>query len=250
MRYLLTLEYDGAAYAGWQRQKNAVTVQEKVETALQTLLGVKTVVYASGRTDAGVHAAGQAAHFDSERVLDKERFRYSLNALLPDDVKAVALREVPPDFHAQYSAKKKTYSYRLYVSRTPSPLRRSRYCRITPPFDAEKFLAVLGSFEGEHDFKAFGNTGSTVKSTLRRVYSARAEFCGDEIVVYITGNGFLYNMVRVAVGCAVAAGKGKISEDDVSRMFSDGKRARGIKTLPASALTLENVEYEVDGIGV
>ena len=101
MRYLLTLEYDGAAYAGWQRQKNAVTVQEKVETALRTLLGVKTVVYASGRTDAGVHAAGQAAHFDSERVLDKERFRYSLNALLPDDVKAVALREVPSDFHAK-----------------------------------------------------------------------------------------------------------------------------------------------------
>lgn len=250
MRYLLTLEYDGAAYAGWQRQKNAVTVQEKVETALQTLLGVKTVVYASGRTDAGVHAAGQAAHFDSERVLDKERFRYSLNALLPDDVKAVALREVSSDFHAQYSAKKKTYSYRLYLSRTPSPLRRSRYCRITPPFDTEKFLAVLALFEGEHDFKAFGNTGSGVKTTVRRVYSARAEIAGDEITVFVTGNGFLYNMVRVMAGCAVAAGKGKIGVDDVKAMFSTGERARGIKTLPANALTLENVEYGLEPIGV
>ena len=246
MRYLISVEYDGAAYAGWQRQKNAVTVQEKIENALETLTGKKTVVYASGRTDAGVHAAGQAAHFDAEGIADTEKFRYSLNSLLPDDVKVVCIREVPPDFHAQYSAKQKTYSYRLYVSRTPSPLRRARYLRINPPLDTEKFLKVLKTVEGEHDFKAFGNTGSGVRSTVRRIYSAKAEVFGDEITVYLTDNGFLYNMVRVIVGCAVAAGKGKICAEDVAKMFSGAPRPKGVKTLPAHALTLESVDYALD----
>lgn len=244
MRYALTFEYDGGGYSGWQRQINAVTVQQVAEEALRVLTGEDTVLFGSGRTDAGVHAAGQVAHFDCAAELDVYKFRYSLNALLPADVKAVAMRKVPDDFHAQYSAKKKTYSYRMYVSRTPSPLRRRRYARITPPFDVGKFIAAARLFEGEHDFKAFGNTGSGVTGTVRTIYSVSAEVSGDEVILYITGNGFLYNMVRVIVGTLVRIAAGKMPAEEIGRMFAEGVRTKGIKTMPPNGLTLESVEYK------
>ncbi len=244
-RYLLTLEYDGAAYAGWQRQKNAVGVQERVEEALGTLLMQKTVVYASGRTDAGVHAEGQAAHFDAPGALEVKRFIYSLNALLPDDIKARSLIPVPDDFHAQYSAKKKTYSYKIYVSETPSPLRRARFFRIAPPFDFDIFEKALAMTEGEHDFRSFGNTGSSQKTSVRTIYSARAVKNGGEITAYITGNGFLYNMVRVVAGAALAAAKGRIALKDIADMLGGAPRPIKVKTLPPHALTLVSVEYDI-----
>ena len=243
MRYALTLEYDGGDYSGWQRQLNAYTVQQATEEALRVLTGEETVLFASGRTDAGVHAAGQVAHFDVQKELDVYRFRYSLNALLPADIKAVGMKRVPDDFHAQYSAKQKTYSYRMYVSRTPSPLRRRRFARITPPFDVKKFIAAAKLFEGEHDFKAFGNTGSGVTSTVRTVYRAEVKVSGDEIILYLTGNGFLYNMVRVIAGTLVRIASGKMSADEIPRMFKEGVRTAGIKTMPPNGLTLESVRY-------
>ena len=245
MRYAITVEYDGAGYSGWQRQLNAPTVQQTVEEALRVLTGEETVIVGSGRTDAGVHAAGQVAHFDTARELDVYRFRYSLNALLPEDVKVVKMQRVADNFHAQYSAKQKTYSYGMYISRTPSPLRRGRFVRITPPFDVEKFVAAARMFEGEHDFKAFGNVGSEVSTTVRTIYSAEVKVCGDEVILYLTGNGFLYNMVRVIAGTLVRVATGKMPSEEIERMFAEGTRTHGIKTLPPYGLTLEKVFYNI-----
>ena len=244
MRYALTVEYDGTSYSGWQRQKNAVSVQQKVEEALEVVLGKKTVIVASGRTDAGVHAKGQVAHFDSDKTLVPRRTAYSLNALLPDDIKIVGVRAVSDDFHAQYSAKRKTYVYNTYVSDNPSPMRSRYYARILPPVDIEKMRRASKSLIGKHDFKAFCSTGSSIKSTVREIYAFDIIEQGDEVIFRITGNGFLYNMVRIIVGALISFGEGKISLLDLEKMVDGERRPNGIKTMPAKALCLKNVEYQ------
>ena len=243
MRYALTVEYDGTSYSGWQRQKNAVSVQQKVEEALEVVLGKKTVIVASGRTDAGVHAKGQVAHFDSDKTLVPRRTAYSLNALLPDDIKIVGVRAVSDDFHAQYSAKRKTYVYNTYVSDNPSPMRSRYYARILPPVDIEKMRRASKSLVGKHDFKAFCSTGSSIKSTVREIYAFDIIEQGDEVIFRITGNGFLYNMVRIIVGTLFFIGKGKLPESAIDEMLSTGRRNAGGKTYPACGLILESVDY-------
>lgn len=243
MRYAMVVEYDGTNYAGWQRQKNAVSVQQKIEEALEIVLGVKTIIYASGRTDSGVHAEGQVAHFECEKELNTRRTTYSINSLLPSDIKLQTIFPVAPDFHAQYSAKRKTYLYRSYVNECPSPLKDRFYARILPPVDVEKMKRASKALVGKHDFKAFCSTGSSIQTTVREIYEFNILERDDEIIFEITGNGFLYNMVRIIVGTLYFIGKGKLPETAIEEMLSTGIRKLGGKTYPACGLCLKKVEY-------
>lgn len=246
MRYAITVEYDGADYSGWQRQKNAVSVQQVIEDALEVLLGKKTVIIGSGRTDKGVHARGQVAHFDTDRELNTFRMTFAINAILPEDVKLRDMRLVPDNFHAQRSAKRKTYVYRTYVSRADSPLRKGRAVKVIPTVDVERMRRASAVLIGEHDFRAFSSTGSPVNDYVRTIYALDIKEDGDEIDFYVTGNGFLYNMVRIIVGTLVFIGRGKLPEDTVKRMLDTGNRRLGGKTFPAEGLYLDSVEYPED----
>ncbi len=243
MRYAMVVEYDGTEYAGWQRQKNAISVQQKIEEALEIVFKKKIVIVASGRTDSGVHALGQVAHFDVDKEFNTRSVMYSINSLLPSDVKLQRLFKVSDDFHAQYSAKRKTYVYRSYINESASPLKDRFYARILPPVDVEKMIRASKVLIGKHDFKAFCSTGSSINSTEREIYECNVEQKGDEVIFEITGNGFLYNMVRIIVGTLYFIGKGKLPESAIAEMLATGNRRAGGKTYPACGLTLKKVEY-------
>ena len=243
MRYAMVIEYDGTNYAGWQRQKNAVSVQQKIEEALEVVLGSKTTIYASGRTDSGVHAEGQVAHFESEKELNTRSTIYSLNSLLPSDVKIQKMFKVSSDFHAQYSAKSKTYLYRSYVSESASPLRDRFYARILPPVDVEKMKRASKSLVGKHDFKAFCSTGSSINSTEREIYEFNIVEKGDEVIFEITGNGFLYNMVRILAGTLLMVGQGKLTAEAFEEITKSKNRLLAGSTMPACGLYLHRVWY-------
>ncbi len=249
MRYVLKIAYDGTAYAGWQRQKNALSVQEALESALYMALGVDARITASGRTDAGVHAAGQVCHFDSEEItVPPERMPECLNRFLPHDVRAVDGWAAEQAFDSNRSAKRKTYCYSFYVSLREMPLKERYAVRLDEAPAIEKLRAAAKLFEGEHDFKAFCASGSSVKTTVRTVYEVNVEesesFSTRDIKIYVTGNGFLYNMVRTLAGTLLDIASGRRSEESLLRAFETGERTLLGKTMPAKGLTLMNVEYE------
>ena len=243
MRYAITVEYDGTNYSGWQRQLNALSVQQVLEDALSDFLKEKIVLHASGRTDRGVHAAGQTAHFDTLSEIPPHKIRFAVNSTLPEDVRIIDMRRVSCDFHAQYDVVSKTYSYKMYVGNTLSPLRRLYYTRVLPPVDVEAMRRAAAKLVGTHDFKAFCSTGSSIKTTVRTLYALDVASDGDEIILTVTGNGFLYNMVRIIAGTLAFIGKGKLPEENIDRMLATGERKLGGKTFPACALTLEKVLY-------
>lgn len=242
MKVKLTLSYDGTSYCGWQRQKNGVSVQEVVERAVYSATGEKVAVTGSGRTDAGVHAKGQVAAFETNSSIPPEKFYKAINIYLPEDVKAVKSEAATNDFHPVKSAKKKTYVYTLYVSDVELPLYERFAVRIDG-VDVNKMKAAAKLIEGTHDFKCFSSTGSSVKTTVRTVYSVNIEEFGEKIKISVCGNGFLYNMVRIIVGTLVKIGQGKMSEDELKEMLTGGGRTLGGTTFPAKGLCLEKVEY-------
>lgn len=244
MRVKLVLEYDGTEYCGWQIQPNGVTVQQRVQEAVFALTGEEVSVTASGRTDSGVHAAGQTAHFDTVSSIPPERFAAALNSVLPADIRALSSGAAPEGFHARFCAKKKTYCYKMYVSETIRPLWNRYAYRIpfSPDITAMKRAARL--FEGEHDFRAFMASGSEVKDTVRTVYSSEITCEGDFIFFTVCGNGFLYNMVRIMAGTLLEAGAGEMTEADIIDALEKGERTLCGKTLPPHGLTLLSVEYE------
>ena len=244
MTIKLTVTYDGTNYCGWQIQPNKSTVQETIEDALYKLTGEKIKVIGSGRTDAGVHAEGQVAHFKRENEnIPPEKYAIALNIILPDDVKIVKSERVDDDFSARRSAKKKTYIYRTYVSEALLPLKDRFALQLEKQPDVLAMRECAKLIEGEHDFKAFCSSGTAVKTTTRTVYSIGIEEQGNEIIFSVTGSGFLYNMVRIIVGTLLFVGRGKIGKAEVEEMLNTGKRALGGKTIPAKGLTLLSVEY-------
>ena len=248
MRYLITVEYCGRNYCGWQRKINAISVQEVLEEKLAVLLRHKVVLHASGRTDSKVHALGQAAHFDTETVIPPQKLLCAVNSMLPDDIRIRDCRVVPDDLHAQYSAKRKTYLYKAYIDRISSPVKEGLYARIIPPLDVELMRKTAEKLIGEHDFRAFSSTGSTVKTTVRTVYRLQITRRGNEIEFEIEGNGFLYNMVRIIVGTLIFVGKGKIPPENVDRMLQTGDRKAGGKTFAPEGLYLKSVFYPEIGL--
>ena len=245
MRVLITVEYYGKNYAGWQRQKNALAVQQVLEEKLGLILQTKVVLVASGRTDRGVHALRQKAHFDYEGFFPVKKMAYAVNTTLPDDIRVLEAIEVPSDLHAQYSAKRKTYLYKMYVSRTLHPVKNLLSAQISyDDVDFDKMQEACKDLIGTHDFAAFAATGSHVKNTVRTVFDASLRREGEDIEFEITGNGFLYNMVRIAVGTLVWICIGKLPVTAVQDMLLTGDRKKGGKTLPPHGLYLKDVFYE------
>ncbi|MDR2634835.1 MAG: tRNA pseudouridine(38-40) synthase TruA [Clostridiales bacterium] len=347
MKYKITFAYKGTAYAGWQRQRNAVSVQEVLEAALGKLFGAPCSVTASGRTDAGVHAAGQVAHFNAETSIPHDKIPFAVNTLLPPDISVYACEIAPEDFNARFSAKRKTYSYSFYTSSHINPLKNDLASHIPYALDLKEMRRAAAFMEGTHDFKCFEAAGSIVKNTVRTLYSltvsrtpplyypSPAEFgqkksdavkcysscgesaayasaphspsmpefgrenscagerpsscgesaayasaphspslpefgrkkyagerpsscgendpcasapsirnlAGEDYQITVTGDGFLYNMVRIIAGTLVYVGMGKISSGDIPSVLLSRDRTRAGKTLPANGLTLVSVEY-------
>ncbi len=249
MRFVLKIAYDGTDYAGWQRQKNAISVQEVLENAILTALGEEVRVTASGRTDAGVHAAGQICHFDSEKItVPPERLPDCLNRYLPADVRLIDGWGADARFDSNRSAKRKTYFYSLYVSAREMPLKERYAVRI----ESAPSLAILQEtaklLEGEHDYKAFCASGSSVKTTVRTVYEVRVEesqsFGCRDLRIYVTGNGFLYNMVRTMTGELLDLATGRRTKESLLEAYQTGNRNLLGKTMSAKGLCLQCVEYE------
>ena len=247
MRYAILLAYDGTDYGGWQIQKNSITVQEKLEEACEKVFGKKTGVTASGRTDSGVHAAGQVCHFNAETTIPADKIADVLNRFLPPDIAVLQSAAAPENFDANRSAKRKTYCYRIYLAERRNPVKDRYSVWVKNPVNIAKLRHILGSFVGKHDFKAFCKSGSQVKTTVRDVYSAEAVITksalSTDVEIYVCGGGFLYNMVRTVAGTAIGFAEGSLSEADVARSLSLGDREAVGRTMPAKGLTLEKVEY-------
>ena len=250
MRYKAVISYFGQNYVGWQRQLNGVSVQECLEKALEETFNSPTACTASGRTDAGVHAEGQVVHFDAETSIPVEKIPFAVNTALPRDISMLSCEETTDDFNARFSAKRKTYRYKLYVSRHRLPMLENTYAHIVVPLDVEKMKEAAKLIEGTHDFKCFQASGSVVKTSVRTVYSLQVESIippasGAEAEIFITvcGNGFLYNMVRIIAGTLVYVGIDKLSIEDVGDILNGRDRTLAGKTLPPEGLHLISVEY-------
>ena len=238
----LTIEYNGADFCGWQSQKNGVSVQDTVERALGKYFDCDFVrIYAAGRTDNGVHAKGQVAHFTTDINVNCYKLCLGVNLSLPDSVAVVGAEVVDDDFDARFSAVSKTYCYRVYVSPTRRPLYDATHAQVYKPLDVAAMQEAAELLVGTHDFAAFQKTGSNLKGTVRTVNSFKVEQDGDTVIFTVNGNAFLYNQVRIMCGLLVEVGKGKFTLDDVGAML-DGTRLK-FKTLPAKGLTLERVYY-------
>lgn len=249
MRFVLKIAYDGTDYAGWQCQKNAKSVQEELEKAIQTALGATLRVTGSGRTDAGVHASGQTCHFDLDCSVPPEKMPDCLNLHLPDDIRVLEGWSAGEGFDANRSAKRKTYCYTLYESKREMPLLERYALRVDSLPSLELLQEKAKLFQGEHDFKAFCASGSSVKTTVRTVYEVRVEeteiYNIRVVKVFVTGNGFLYNMVRTLIGELLDLANGKRTDESLQTAFATGERELLGKTVCAKGLTLMQVEYSI-----
>ena len=242
----LFLTYLGTRYHGWQVQKNLPTVAETVEKAASQIVGHSVHVTGCGRTDAGVHALGQVVSFDLETSIPTEKIPYAVNVFLPSGVRILACEEADSDFNARFDAKRKTYLYKMYVSPHLSPLRANSAVWLTKMPDVELMKKAAKYIVGTHDFTAFAATGSTVKDFVRTVYDLTVKREGNDILLEITGNGFLYNMVRIVVGTLLDVGYGKYPPEFVSEIIQKRDRTLAGKTMPPEGLYLKSVVYGGD----
>ena len=255
MNYRLDISYDGSAYSGFQTQINHVTVQRVLENRLAKVLGRKISVNASGRTDAGVHALGQTINFKADINIAPERLQYALNNALPGDIVVLNTQIVDDDFHARFSAIGKTYAYKILYTRTRSPF-VDNYCwQIDKKLDVPAIHLATKMLIGEHDFASFRSAGSVQGSAVRSIYDADwkknipaqpLDFArvGEEYWEFIiTGNGFLYHMVRNIVGTLVQVGLGKMSLEEFERFFLSCKREGRCFIAPPQGLYLVEVMY-------
>ncbi len=243
MRILLTVSYDGTDFNGYQVQPNGRTVEETLNDAIFRLTGERVKSIASGRTDSGVHALCQKVHFDTNSNIPPKNFAFALNSILPSDVKILKSERVGDNFNARYSAKKKTYRYSFYIGAFEEPMQSRYKTLINSAPDVSLMKKGAKIIEGEHDFKCFLASGSSVKDTVRTVYSIKITKKGKFIDVYVTGNGFLYNMVRIIAGALIAIGDRKMTEDELKEVLASGNRTNKIKTMPSKGLTLYKVYY-------
>lgn len=253
MRYVFLISFDGTHFSGSQRQPQCRTVQSVLEDAAQKVFGVPVKVTFSGRTDAGVHAAGQVVHLDGETSIPAEKLREAFNRLLPEDVKVLRSAAAPEGFDCTRSARRKTYCYRFYTAASAMPLLERYAVRAEGRVDLARVREAAALLVGEHDFAAFRATGSSAKTTVRTVFSVTVDSTpvyGAELYeVRVTGNGFLYNMVRIIAGELYAVGCGRASCADIEQALKTGDRTLLFRTMPAKGLTLEYVEFGVPLFG-
>ena len=259
--FKITLSYDGTGYVGWQRQANGVSIQALLEDALRALDGREVPVSGAGRTDAGVHALGQVASFTIARDLKPGALARALNAHLPRAIRVLFVEEASPEFHARFSARTKTYQYRLWNGEVMSPFESTYAWHVPGPLDVEAMRAAARLLEGRHDFAAFQATGSSVTTTEREIFSSRIVDCGLRIgeestiesavrnsqsamLIYeVTGDGFLRHMVRIVIGSLVEIGRGRQTVDWFGRAIAGRDRAGAGPTAPPHGLFLVRVEY-------
>ena len=244
MRVLLTVSYLGAAYVGWQYQENGISVQETLEKAMYKALGQPVRVTGASRTDSGVHALGQRAHFDTLSSIPPERFPFVLNRYLPEDVRVMRGQRVPEDFHARFDAREKTYTYRIYNAPHPSAITHGISWHVPLPLDEKRMDSAVKTILGTHDFAGFAAAGGQAKTTVRQMISASVTRTGPMIEIRIKGNGFLYNMVRIISGTLAAVGLGKTDEGCFSRALSTLDRLQLGVTAPPHGLELTQVRYD------
>lgn len=240
----LIVEYDGTDYAGWQRQSNAMTVQQRLEEAVGKLTGEIVCVHGASRTDAGVHALGQSAHFETNSRIPADKFSYALNTILPPDIRVSRSEQVPESFHSRFSGRGKRYRYLFYASPHAGALNRRTHAHVIYPLDVEKMQHEANDLVGTHDFGAFAASGSVVKDTVRTIYRAELKQRGSEIELIVEGNGFLYNMVRIIAGTLIGVGSGRLETGAFARAIESGNRLDLGITAPAHGLTLMEVFYD------
>lgn len=239
----LTIEYDGTNYCGWQKQNNEKTIQEEIEKAIYKAVGEVVEVIGSSRTDAGVHARGMVANFKTNATIPFDRFKYAINDKLPDDIAIIESEEVSEDFHARYDSKGKTYCYSIINRQQKPAIGRNYVYHFKWDLDIEKMRKACKHFIGKHDFKAFRSLGSSVKTTERTIKELYIESEGEKINIFITADGFLYNMVRIIVGTLLKVGRGKIPVEDIEKIILLGDRKKAGPCVPAQGLILEKVYY-------
>lgn len=243
-RICLTIEYDGTAYAGWQWQQNALGVQQVVEQAIERTTGSFCRVTGASRTDAGVHARGQAAHFDTDTRIPVEKLPYALNTQLPADVRVLSATAVSQDFHARFGALGKRYTYTLCHRPHAPALDRFRAFHVFGTLDVGAMREAASYLPGLHDFKAFQSTGAQTKTSVRRLWRVAVFPDGERVVLDVSGEGFLYNMVRIIAGTLAYVGMGKRTPDVTQQMILTGQRILGGPTAPPQGLVLEKVYYD------
>lgn len=239
----LTIEYDGTNYCGWQKQNNEKTIQEEIEKAIYKAVGEVVEVIGSSRTDAGVHARGMVANFKTNATIPFDKFKYAINDKLPDDIAIIESEEVSEDFHARYDSKGKTYCYSIINRQQKPAIERNYVYHFKWDLDIEKMREACKYFIGKHDFKAFRSLGSSVKTTERTIKELYIESEGEKINIFITADGFLYNMVRIIVGTLLKVGRGKIPVEDIEKIILLGDRKKAGPCVPAQGLILEKVYY-------
>ncbi len=240
----LTIEYDGKCYNGWQKQPNKLNIQGEIERAIYNITKEEVDLIGSGRTDAGVHALGQVANFKTNSQISIEKLPLAINSQLKNSIVIKEAEEVDERFHSRYNAKRKTYRYIINNSKCGTAIYRNLEYSYPFKLDAEKMKQASKYFEGEHDFKAFKSSGTSSKNSVRTIYKAIVKQEGEKIIIELTGNGFLYNMVRIISGTLLDVGLGKIRAEEIPEIIESKDRQRAGKTLPAHGLYLVEVKYD------
>ncbi len=244
-RFKLTIEYDGGPFVGWQRQANGLAVQEAIETAIARMTGEACILYGAGRTDAGVHALGQVAHFDLDRAFETARIRDGLNAhLRPQPIVILDAEAVHSGFDARHSAKERGYRYRILNRRTPSALDVGRVWHVSAALDVDAMAQAATVLIGKHDFTTFRSTFCQAASPIKTLDSLCVERRGDEIHIEARARSFLHNQIRIFAGTLKRVGEGKWTKADVEAALAAKDRAKGGPTAPPEGLYLVGVRYE------
>lgn len=243
--YKILLQYDGSRYHGWQVQKNTdMTIQGRLEQLLFKLTGEAVEVHGSGRTDAGVHAYGQVANFKLRQELTETQLLSDFNHYLPSDIAVLTVEKVPEHFHSRLSAVRKTYRYRIWTSEIPNVFERRFVTAFTQDLDVTKMKQAAGYLTGTHDFTSFCGNRRFKKSAVRTIEQIRIEEKEQEIDIWVTGNGFLQNMMRILTGTLIAAGTGEIAPEQIPAILEGKNRDLAGSTMPPEGLALMSVEYE------
>lgn len=243
-RVAIIISYDGTNYAGFQIQKNALSIEEVLNSCLSELLKEEIHIIGASRTDAGVHALGNVAVFDTETKIPAEKIAFAVNTLLPEDIRIQKSYEVENDFHPRYNNSKKTYEYKILNTRIPIPTCRNNTYFYHRQLDVEKMQEGANYLLGEHDFQAFCSANAQVNDTYRTIYSVDVKRDGDIVTIRICGNGFLYNMVRIVTGSLLAVGSGTKRPQWIKEVLDSRDRQQAGTCAPAVGLTLINIEYE------
>lgn len=243
-RLKLIIAYDGAPFEGWQSQSHRNTIQDHLERAFKRISGDIVRVHGASRTDAGVHALAQCAHADVSRKLTPTRWASALNALLPPTIRVLRCQRVPNNFHARFSAKGKVYRYRIWAAPVLPPLEYGRAWKVIPPLDWEVMRSAAARFAGTHDFAGFAaNRGQRETDSIRTIHSVNARRRGSCLTIDFDGDGFLYKMVRLAVGSLVQCATGKMTVDNIVERLGGQRSHEGRLVAPAEGLFLVRVRY-------